>query len=160
VGQARGMAMGGHEARAEGEKHVDARLAERIRLVLFGSPVARTLGVSLENLAVDRAVIRLPFKPDNVTIGDIVHGGVIAAVIDIAGVAAALSGAAYEGLRGSATSQLAISYLAPANAVALQAEAVVLRRGRRQVVIEVSVLPEASVEAILVAKALVTVALF
>jgi uncharacterized protein (TIGR00369 family) len=152
--------MGGNEEGAAGDKHVDARLAERIRLVLFGSPVARALGVTLESLAVDRAVIRLPFKAENVTIGDIVHGGVIAATIDIAGVAAALSGATYEGLRGSATSQLGISYLAPANAVDLRAEAAVLRRGRRQVVIEVSVLSDASTMSGLIAKALVTVALF
>ncbi|SDQ96442.1 uncharacterized domain 1-containing protein [Rhizobiales bacterium GAS191] len=159
-----GAAAGGEESgatRAGDEKGVDARLvdtrlAERIRLVLFGSPVARAFGVVLETLAVDRAVAVLPFKPENVTVGDIVHGGVIAAVIDIAGVAAALSGATVEGLRGSATSQLSISYLAPAEAVALRAEAVVLRRGRRQAVVDVSVLAETG----LVAKALVTVALF
>jgi uncharacterized protein (TIGR00369 family) len=135
---------------------VDPRLADRIREVLFGSPVARALGFELEALAVDRAVLALPFKPQNVTVGDIVHGGVIAALIDVAGVAAALSGVAAETLQGSATSSLTISYLAPAKGAALRAEAVVLRRGRRQVVTDVSV----SAGAVLVAKALVTCALF
>ena len=145
---------GGSDAKAASDG-IDPALAERIRLVLFGSPVARALGVGLARLSVDRATAVLPFKAQNVTVGDIVHGGVIAALIDIAGVAAALSGAASEGLRGSATSQLSISYLAPAKGVALAAEARVLRRGRRQAVVDVEVRA-----ADLVAKALVTVALF
>jgi len=149
---------GGSDAKAASDgidPAVDPALAERIRLVLFGSPVARALGVGLARLSVDRATAVLPFRTQNVTVGDIVHGGVIAALIDIAGVAAALSGAASEGLRGSATSQLSISYLAPAKGVALAAEARVLRRGRRQAVVDVEVRA-----ADLVAKALVTVALF
>jgi len=145
---------GGSDAKAASDG-IDPALAERIRLVLFGSPVARALGVGLARLSVDRATAVLPFRTQNVTVGDIVHGGVIAALIDIAGVAAALSGAASEGLRGSATSQLSISYLAPAKGVALAAEARVLRRGRRQAVVDVEVRA-----ADLVAKALVTVALF
>ena len=145
---------GGSDAKAASDG-IDPALAERIRLVLFGSPVARALGVGLARLSVDRATAVLPFRTQNVTVGDIVHGGVIAALIDIAGVAAALSGAASEGLRGSATSQLNISYLAPAKGVALAAEARVLRRGRRQAVVDVEVRA-----ADLVAKALVTVALF
>jgi len=144
---------GGSDAKAASDG-IDPALAERIRLVLFGSPVARALGVGLARLSVDRATAVLPFRTQNVTVGDIVHGGVIAALIDIAGVAAALSGAASEGLRGSATSQLSISYLAPAKGVALAAEARVLRRGRRQAVVDVEVRA-----ADLVAKALVTVAL-
>ena len=145
---------GGSDAKAASDG-IDPALAERIRLVLFGSPVARALGVGLARLSVDRATAVLPFRTQNVTVGDIVHGGVVAALIDIAGVAAALSGAASEGLRGSATSQLSISYLAPAKGVALAAEARVLRRGRRQAVVDVEVRA-----ADLVAKALVTVALF
>ncbi|MBV9519283.1 MAG: PaaI family thioesterase [Hyphomicrobiales bacterium] len=135
---------------------VDPRLAERIEQLLIGSPVARRLGIELQELVVDRATLSLPFRAENVTIEDIVHGGVIAALIDVAGVAAALSGAEFETLRGSATGSLSISYLSPARSVALRAEAVVLRRGRRQVVIDVSV----TAGTIAVAKALATTLLF
>ena len=135
---------------------VDARIAEQIHRLLIGSPVSRALGIELHGLEIDRAVLVLPFKPENVTVEDIVHGGVIAALIDIAGVAAALSGASSETLRGSATSTLSISYLAPARSAALRAEAMVLRRGRRQVVIDVSV----ATGPLAIAKALVTAALF
>ncbi|HEV3248724.1 MAG TPA: PaaI family thioesterase [Beijerinckiaceae bacterium] len=135
---------------------VDSRIAEQVQRLLLGSPVSRAFGIELIGLEVDRAVLGLPFKPGNVTVKDIVHGGVIAALIDVAGVAAALSGASFETLRGSATSALSISYLAPARSVALRADAVVLRRGRRQVVIDVSV----AAGSLAVAKALVTAALF
>ncbi len=148
-----------HHGGSEPAKGVDPMLARMIREVLLGSPVALALGFELETLAVDRVVLTLPFQPQNVTVGDIVHGGVIAALIDVAAVAAALSGATSEGFRGSATSSLAISYLAPAKGLALRAEALVLRRGRRQVVADVSA-SVGSAPAVRVAKALATVALF
>ncbi|MBV9051526.1 MAG: PaaI family thioesterase [Hyphomicrobiales bacterium] len=138
------------------DPRIDPRLSERIDRLLIGSPVACALGITLHELAVDRAVLSLPFKKENVTVEDIVHGGVIAAFIDVAGVAAALSGADFETLRGSATSSLSISYLAPARSVALRADALVLRRGRRQVVIDVTV----AAGTLAVAKALATTSLF
>jgi uncharacterized protein (TIGR00369 family) len=138
---------------------VDPRLVQRISEVLIGSPVARTLGIALLALTRDRAVLGLPFSPGNVTLGDTVHGGVIATLIDAAGVAAAASGADAENLRGSATATLAISYLAPAQGTALRAEAAVVRRGARQVVADVAVLAD-DTKGTLIAKALVTVSLF
>lgn len=135
---------------------VDPRLAELVGAVLMGSPVAQALGIELRTLAVDHAVLELPFRPANVTRGDTVHGGVVATLIDVAAAAAAASGADPGSLRGGATGSLAISYLAPAEGVALRAEARVVRRGRRQAVSDVAV----SAGDLLVAKALVTSALF
>ncbi len=137
---------------------LDSRLVLTINDVLLGSPVARMLGIRLMALARNRVVLGLPFSPGNVTLGDTVHGGVIAALIDVAGVAAAASGADAERLRGGATATLAVSYLAPAQGVALRAEATVIRRGARQVVADVAVLADEA-EGTLVAKALVTVSL-
>ena len=134
----------------------DPKLAALIDEVLLGSPVARALGLALEALECGRAVLALPFRSQNVTVGDIVHGGVIATLIDVAGVAATLSGASSEGFGGCATSALAVSYLAPAKGSALRAEASTLRRGRRQVVADVSVFAGET----LIAKALATVSLF
>lgn len=128
--------------------------------ILIGSPVARALGVSLDVLKVDHVELLLPFRPDNVTHGEIVHGGVIATLIDIAGAAAAASGANADELRGGATSSLSIQYLAPVSGSALRAVAVVVRRGRRQVVSDVSVYAEAPDAGVLVAKALMSSALF
>ena len=122
-----------------------------IRDVLIGSPVARALGISLDTVEVDRVVLRLPFSPENVTLGAIVHGGVIATLIDVAGAAASFSGVGPE-MRG-ATSSLAISYLAAADGTDLVAEARIIQRGRSQTVAEVVV---RSADGRLVAQALST----
>ena len=108
-----------------------------IREVLIGSVIARALGISLDTVEVDRIVLRLPFSPQNVTLGRIVHGGVIATLIDVAGAAASFSGVGPD-MRG-ATSTLAISYLAAADGADLVAEARIIQRGRSQTVAEVIV---------------------
>ena len=122
-----------------------------IREVLIGSAIARALGIALDTVEVDRIVLRLPFSPQNVTLGRIVHGGVIATLIDVAGAAASFSGVGPD-MRG-ATSTLAISYLAAADGVDLVAEARVIQRGRSQTVAEVIV---RSADGRLVAQALST----
>ena len=108
-----------------------------IREVLVASPIAKTLGVTADVISLDRIVLRLPFSPANVTVKSIVHGGVIATLIDIAGAAASFSGAPPGSL--GATSTLAISYIAPADGADLMAEARVIQRGRSQTVAEVAV---------------------
>ena len=124
--------------------------------VLLGSPVARAIGVRLVVLDVDRVVMALPFKHDNVTLAAIVHGGVIATLIDIAGAASSASGADGASVRGGATGNLTIHYLAPADGCDLEVEAIVIKRGKRQTVSDITV---RSCDAIL-AKALLTSAIF
>jgi uncharacterized protein (TIGR00369 family) len=133
----------------------DSRTEAMIRDILMGSPVAKNLGVALDTLEVDRVVLRLPFSPANVTIGNIVHGGVVATLIDIAGAVASFSGAP-QGAMG-ATSALAINYLAPADGTDLVAEARIVQRGRSQTVADVTVRDAAGR---LVAKALSTNRIF
>ncbi|WP_051975320.1 PaaI family thioesterase [Cupriavidus necator] len=144
----------------ERDPSVDPRMRTMIDTVLMGSPVARTLGIPLASLAPDHVELEMPFLPTNVTYGSIVHGGVIATLIDITGAAAAASGASAEEVKGGATSSLSIQYLAPAQGAALRAVATVVRRGRRQVVTDVSVYAEAPDEGVLVAKALMSSAMF
>ncbi|WP_432260157.1 PaaI family thioesterase [Cupriavidus sp. TMH.W2] len=141
------------------EAAVDPRIRAMVDNVLIGSPVARALGVRLASLAADHVELEMPFLPTNVTHGSIVHGGVIATLIDIAGAAAAASGASADEVKGGATSSLSIQYLAPAQGAALRAVAMVVRRGRRQVVTDVSVYAEAPDEDVLVAKALLSSAM-
>lgn len=103
------------------------------------SPYCVLLGLSVVELSDGRAVLALPFKDDVITIGRTVHGGAIASLADTAAMAAAWSGAPEpERVRGS-TATLTISYLAPADAADLEAEAVVTRRGRRLVHVAVTV---------------------
>jgi uncharacterized protein (TIGR00369 family) len=135
---------------------VNERLRALVDDVLLGSSLARRLGIALESLEPERVVLAMPFRPDNVTVGSIVHGGAIATLIDIAGAAASASGAPSE-VAGGATSALTVSYLAPADGVPLSAEARVIQRGRSQTVSDVEVRDDTGR---LVAKALVTSRLF
>src|SRR3954469_14408311 len=53
------------------------------------SPLVRHLGIELKTLEQDRAELLLPYRPELATIGDVVHGGAIATLIDTVGTAAA-----------------------------------------------------------------------
>ncbi len=140
-------------------KTVDPRNAAMLESVLIGSPVARTLGIRFEVVEIDHVELLLPFSMNHITVGDMVHGGVIATLIDVAGAAAAFSNVDLDAVKGGATGSLSIQYLAPAKSATLRAVADVVRRGKRQVVTEVAVFAEGRDEAVLAAKALMSTAL-
>lgn len=94
-----------------------------------GAPLGKHLGLECVELADDRAVFRLPFRPHNVTIGDLVHGGAIAALADATATAAFWSTPHLPANPRGSTVGFAISYLGGANGVDLVAEAKVIRRG-------------------------------
>lgn len=142
------------------EKTVGPHNAAMIDKVLGGSPVARALGIRFDVVEVDHVEVLLPFSMANITVGDMVHGGVIATLIDVAGAAAAFTDVDLEVVKGGATGSLSIQYLAPAKSAALRAVADVVRRGRRQVATEVSVYAEGDDGAVLAAKALMSTTLF
>lgn len=140
-------------------KSIDPRNAAMLESVLIGSPVAQTLGIRFDVVEVDHVELLLPFSMQHITVGDMVHGGVIATLIDVAGAAAAFSNVDLDVVKGGATGSLSIQYLAPAKSATLRAVADVVRRGKRQVVTEVSVFAEGRDEAVLAAKALMSTAL-
>ena len=137
--------------------NVDPEILALAEATLIGSPVARHFGIHLVMITQGTALLALPFAPANVTIADVVHGGVIATLADIAAVCAAITLTDSATLSGGATSSMAISYLRAANGVDLEARAQILRASRRQIVCRVTI-GEAEAESI--AEALVTVALF
>ena len=59
------------------------------------SPFVAKLGIVADVLDADEVRLRLPWDPTNVTIADMVHGGAIAALADVAVMAAAWAGAEY-----------------------------------------------------------------
>jgi uncharacterized protein (TIGR00369 family) len=82
----------------------------------------------------------MPFKPELATVGDMVHGGAIATLADVAVMAASWGGAEVpEQLKG-ATVSLATTYLNAARGEDLVADARVLRRGAQLVFVECDVL--------------------
>lgn len=101
------------------------------------------LDVRLEHLEEGACRIRLPFRPALSRGDELVHGGVIATLIDKAGTAAAW---AYDDIgpqaRG-ATVALSVNFLSGAAACDLVAQGRVVRRGRSITVADVEVRDDA-----------------
>jgi uncharacterized protein (TIGR00369 family) len=97
---------------------------------VLASPIARHLGIELVELVQDRAELVMPFDDSLATVGDIVHGGAIATLVDTAGMAATWSDDSVpESLSGS-TISLNVDFIAAACGCDLRAVARVLKRGR------------------------------
>lgn len=110
-----------------------------IRDMIGGSPLATHLGIRLVEAQPDAVRFELPFSDHVVTIGDVVHGGSISALIDTAATAAAwATDQVPENLRGTTVS-LNVNFLAAARGEDLSAEARVIRRGKSLCFIEVDV---------------------
>jgi uncharacterized protein (TIGR00369 family) len=108
---------------------VDPGIRELFGTYLENSPFAAKCGLELTVMEPDRAEIELAYDESNTTYADIVHGGAITTLVDVAAVAAAWSGADPEkGSRG-ATVALSVQYLAAAKGERLRARAQVTRRG-------------------------------
>jgi uncharacterized protein (TIGR00369 family) len=113
--------------------------AEIMRSFVPASPFAKELGIELVDLGEDRAELRLPWSPRLATLGDVVHGGAIAALLDTAGMAAAWSDDVVPEKPAGATVSMSVSFAAAAVASDLTAHASVVRRGRSLCFCEVTV---------------------
>ncbi len=106
-------------------------------------PLHRALGVRLEERRKDFA--RISLAPGAVTqggVGGSIHGGVLAALVDIAMLAALSTSSSRSGQEPAGTADLNITYLRPALGSRIFAEATVVKRGRQLAMIEVSILDE------------------
>ncbi len=112
---------------------------EIVREFLTRSPLPVSLGIALDALSPDRAVLRLPYRQELTTIGDVVHGGAIATLIDTAGMAGAWADDVVPDTIGGSTVALSIAYVEAAHAEDLVAVAEVLRRGRSLCFVDVTV---------------------
>lgn len=117
------------------------------------SPFGELLGLVVEGVEADRVTVRLPFRSQVTTLGEMVHGGAIASLVDVAATAAAwATPGATLGARGS-TVGFSISYLAPGLGCDLVAQARIVQRGKTLCVVEVDVHDP---QQVLVSRALVT----
>ena len=106
---------------------------------IVGSPYGRLLGVVSEAIEVDRVRMRLPYRDAITTIGDMVHGGAIASLVDVAATAACWASPTMDpGARGT-TIGFSINYLNAGRGQDLIATAEVIQRGKAIVVAQVSV---------------------
>ena len=126
---------------------------EIIRQAIVASPFATLLGIETVEVAPDLVRVRLPFRSEVTTVGDLVHGGAIAALIDVAATAAFWTGADLKRNPRGTTIGFTVNFLAPARGAELIADARVVQRGRSISVGEVDV---TGVDGRPVARALVT----
>ena len=132
---------------------LEGSIAALIEKGIVASPFGTLVGLRCESVAEDRVRVRLPFRPQVTTVGNMVHGGAIGALVDVAATAAAWATpkASLEA-RGS-TVGFSLSFLAPGRGADLVADARVVQRGRSLCVCEVAVSDGAGRD---VARALVT----
>jgi uncharacterized protein (TIGR00369 family) len=110
-----------------------------IEAFIPASPLMGHLGIRLASLGADEAELVLPFAPELATLGDVVHGGAISALVDTAGMAAAWADEVEPEAPAGSTVGLSVDFLAPARASDLTARARVLRRGRSLCFCEIDV---------------------
>jgi len=111
-------------------------LLQRLRKRLADSPALGWLSPTLEELALDFCVLRLPYREAVTNGSGTVHGGILATLADTA-VAFALA-TNFDGKMGFATTDLTIHFLRRARSEVL-ARARILKKGKRVNVGEVEI---------------------
>ena len=129
----------------------DALLAEQaqaVRQMFERIPFNQALGIELDEISTSRVVMHLPMKAELVGnfVHGILHGGVIASLLDVAGGAMAMLGAFDKhrhlttqeraaGLSRLGTIDLRIDYLRPGRGTRFSASAELLRSGNKVAVV-------------------------
>ncbi len=118
---------------------VHPKVRELFGAWLESSPFAQVTGLELKEIEPDRAVVAMPYSERITTFGDVVHGGAIATLLDVAAVAAAWSGVTDESAATGATVSSSVNYLRAARGTDVTATARVTRRSRSFCFCEVTV---------------------
>lgn len=95
------------------------------------SPFVSTLGVELVEIGDGHAVLRMPYRESNTTIGSMVHGGALGACVDLGIMAAAWGGDHVPDKLRGVTVSMSVQFVAPAQAEDVDIIATRLRQGRR-----------------------------
>ena len=119
-----------------------AQVRELFGAWLANSPFARVTGLELTDMEPERATVVMPFSEQLTTFGDVVHGGAIATLLDVAAVAAAWSGVTDEGAATGATVSSSVNYMRAARGSDLTANASVTRRAKSLCFCEVQITDE------------------
>lgn len=110
-----------------------------IHRVVTGSPVGQALRLSVQDAEVDQVTLALPMADHIMTAPGVIHGGMLATLIDTAGAAASASGVVEEdNATGGATTHLSVAFFSPAR-TDLVATATVVHRTKKSTMTEVAV---------------------
>jgi uncharacterized protein (TIGR00369 family) len=127
--------------------------AEVIAQFLQHSPFVLHLGMRLESIEADHARLTMPYRAELATIGEVIHGGALSAIVDTAAMTASWSAHDPSGpLRGT-TVGLSVDFVAAAQGQEVTADARVIRRGKSLCFCDVDV---TDADGSLVAKGIVT----
>ena len=99
---------------------------------------AEWLGVTISDVAHDRAVLVLPFRPEHLNAAGVLNGGASASLLTMAGTLAAWTGVVLDADPHLSCVDCSVQYLAAAAEEDVVAEARVLRRGRNLVFLDVA----------------------
>ena len=106
--------------------------------IMPSTPYLKSLGIVMEVFEPDHARIRLPFREDLTNDGAVYHGGVVAAVLDTAGAAAAWSNHDFDKGARASTVSMTVQYLGACKKSDLVCEGRALRRGRELIFCEMT----------------------
>ena len=121
--------------------------------VIGRSPYAEQLGISVEAVGEGHVRARLPYAARNTTLGDLVHGGALASVVDVAATAAAWCSEQLPANPRGTTVGFQIQFLSGARSEDVVVDARVVQRGNSLTIVEVD---GHGADGRLVVKALVT----
>lgn len=121
-------------------QHVEQARA-RFKRIAF----AERLGMTIAELAHDRAVLHLPYRLEHMNAGGVLNGGASASLVTMTGTLAAWTGVDVDAKGDLRCVDLSVQYLNAGREEDLLAEARVLRRGRDVVFLDVAVRSRAGV---------------
>jgi uncharacterized protein (TIGR00369 family) len=118
----------------------EAQQAHRqaVTKVMLSTPYLSGLGVVFDQYHPDEVVLRLPFREDLTNDGSSYHGGVIAAVIDTAGAAAAWSNHDFDKGTRASTVSMSVQYVGAAKKSDLVCRASTVKRGKELIFTEIT----------------------
>jgi uncharacterized protein (TIGR00369 family) len=111
---------------------------DSIRSLMPKTPYLSSLGIVIERWEPDEVTIRLPFRADLTNDGTYYHGGVIAAVMDTAGAAAAWSNHDFDKGSRASTVSMSIQYVGACKKSDLLCHARAVRRGKELTFTEIT----------------------
>lgn len=111
---------------------------QAVRDVMPKTPYLASLGIVFERYEPDEATIRLPFRKDLTNDGTYYHGGVIAAVLDTTGAAAAWSNHDFNKGSRASTVSLSVQYVGACKRSDLICHGRAVRRGKELTFTEVT----------------------
>ena len=111
---------------------------EQARARFARVPFAQWLGVTIQDVAEDRAVLVMPHRPEHLNAGGVLNGGASASLLTMAATLAAWTGTDLDANRQLSCVDLAVQYLATAEDEDVVAEAQTVRRGRALVFLDVA----------------------